>query len=198
MLQKREEARGCVFPINQNFAASETLLYRLNILYAIRTIYRIHILSIRFVNKYFRCTFIVYNIVILVNEIRERLKLVIESSGYSLRGFAREIGITPGGLSGIINGRSKILSGMFLKNLEFRFNINPVWLESGEGSQYVKKFLIEEKDEIELILKYRKLDFQQKKSLSVMTDALYIQQEKQNMEHSLVAEKNRKKTGDWQ
>lgn len=110
-----------------------------------------------------------------------------------MRSFAKEVGITPGGLSGILNGRSKILSGMFLKILEYRFNINPVWLETGEGDTYLKKFHIEDRNEIDLILKYRNLSRDQKKSIDLMTDALY-----QQIHHEdLVAETRRKKTKLW-
>ena len=132
-----------------------------------------------------------------INETRKRLKIIIESSGYSLRRFSNEIGITPGGLSGILSGRSKILSGMFLKVLEYRFNVNPVWLETGEGTIYVKKFLIEDSDEMEHILKLRKLDKEQKKSVIVMTNALYQQKLHEEGDHLMVAEPTRKKLKKW-
>ena len=131
-----------------------------------------------------------------INDARERLKMILESSGYSLRSFAREIGITPGGLSGILNGRSKILSGMFLKILEYRFNVNPLWLETGEGQTYTKKFLIEDTHEIDLVCKFRKLGNDQKKSITLMTDALY-QQTQSKEPREMVAESLRKKSKLW-
>jgi len=132
-----------------------------------------------------------------INKTRERLKNIIESSGYSLRRFSSEIGITPGGLSGILSGRSKILSGMFLKVLEYRFNVNPVWLETGEGATYIKKFLIEDADEIEHVIKLRKLDKEQKKSVIVMTNALYQQKLHDEGGDLMVAEPSRKKFKKW-
>jgi hypothetical protein len=103
--------------------------------------------------------------------------------------------MTPGGLSGILTGRSKVLSGMFIKVLEFRFNVNPVWLETGEGSTYVKKFLIEDADEIEHIIKFRELDKEQKKSITLTTNALY---EQKHVKQMMVAELGRKKSKKWQ
>ena len=132
-----------------------------------------------------------------INDTRKRIKAIIESSGYSLRGFAREVGITPGGLSGIINGKSKIISGMFLKILEFRFNVNPLWLETGEGPVYQKDFHLENSAEIDMILKFRKLAKEQQQSINVMIDALYQQVRQNEEQETRVAETARKKSRLW-
>ena len=115
-----------------------------------------------------------------------------------MRRFAREIGITPGGLSGILTGRSKNLSGMFVKNLEYRFNINPLWLETGAGQTYVKKFVLEDTGEIDLVLKFRKLEKNQKNSILMMTNALYQNISPENSPKEMVAETRRKKPKHWQ
>lgn len=122
----------------------------------------------------------------------------MKSSGYSLRRFSREIGITPGGLSAILSGRSKVLSGMFLKVLEYRFNINPEWLKAGNGLTYVKKCIIEDEEEIKHIIKFRELDKEQKKSVTLIVEALYDQKHGQKYEDFMVAEPLRKKSKKWQ
>jgi len=110
-----------------------------------------------------------------------------------LRGFAHEIGMTPGGMSGIISGRSKTLSGMFLKVLEFRFKINPRWLLNGTKPMYLHDLTLENPEEIEFITKFRRLGKEQKKSVSLTLVAIYDQELRKESEILKVAEPGLKK-----
>lgn len=162
-------------------------------MYAKRTVCQLFNVEIRYLLKFFCQKFIFIDIVCTVNEIQDRLKEVIESSGYSLRGFAHEIGMTPGGMSGIISGRSKTLSGMFLKVLEFRFKINPRWLLNGTKPMYLHDLTLENPEEIEFITKFRRLGKEQKKSVSLTLVAIYDQELRKESEILKVAEPGLKK-----
>jgi len=127
-----------------------------------------------------------------VNTIQERIRYIIENSGFSLRGFARESGISPSGLSGILSGKTRDVSPMFLKILETRFQVNPAWLKTGEGKVFHSKYVIDDEAEAELLRKIRSLGPDERKSLLMTIDAYY-----QNSVTDMVAEKNRKKTRHW-
>jgi transcriptional regulator with XRE-family HTH domain len=128
-----------------------------------------------------------------VNTTQDRIRYIIEISGYSLRGFAKESGISPSGLSGILSGKTRDVSPMFLKILEIRFQVNPDWLRTGEGKIFLSKLMVEDKTEVEFLRKIRALGRDEKKSIYLMAEALF-----QNSVNDLVAEKNRKKSKHWQ
>jgi hypothetical protein len=52
--------------------------------------------------------------------------------------LSEEIGITKSAIYDIINGRVKKLSGTMIKLLRIQYNINPVWLQTGEGEMFLK------------------------------------------------------------
>lgn len=92
-----------------------------------------------------------------MNDFSKRLRTVIDHSGYSLRQFAREIGISAGGLSGLLSGKTREPSQMFLHLLEYRFGVNRDWILKGKGAEYSDKLMVCEKEEASLLLTYRKL-----------------------------------------
>ena len=107
-----------------------------------------------------------------MNTFQERLRYVIDNSGYSLRQFAREIGISPGGLSGILGGRTKEPSPMFLNLIEYRFGVTREWLLNGKGAVYTTKMMVEEGEETDLITGYRKLTREDKGTVKRIIESL--------------------------
>lgn len=67
----------------------------------------------------------------------ERIKIIIKTLGIKNKEFAKELGLTQGGLSDIINGRVKKLSGTFIELLKLKYNVNPTWLLTGEGEMFL-------------------------------------------------------------
>jgi transcriptional regulator with XRE-family HTH domain len=66
-----------------------------------------------------------------------RLRKTITDLGLTQNEFAKSIGITPGGLSDILRGKTKVPSGSFFKAIEYRYGINSSWLVSGKGKQWI-------------------------------------------------------------
>ena len=52
--------------------------------------------------------------------------------------LSEEIGITKSAIYDIINGRVKKLSGTMIKLLRIQYNINPAWLQTGEGEMFLQ------------------------------------------------------------
>ena len=125
-----------------------------------------------------------------MNTFEDRLRHAIESSGLSLRQFAREIGFSPAGLSGLLSGRSSQPSGLFLQAVKLRFQISPEWLETGTGSMHVSAFTLQDDQEKSLIIEFRKLEAPAKEVLLTVMDGLTSRQT-----HQLVADSKRRYKG---
>ncbi len=61
----------------------------------------------------------------------DRLKKIIQITGYSMRRFAKEIGVSPSTLHEYIKGRIPP-ADLFVRICE-RFNVSEAWLLTGEG-----------------------------------------------------------------
>ncbi|MFA5518827.1 MAG: helix-turn-helix transcriptional regulator [Spirochaetota bacterium] len=68
---------------------------------------------------------------------RDRIIAIIDILGFTQKKFADQIGITAGGLTDFIKGRSKDLSSSTVANIVIQFNVNPTWLLTGEGEMFV-------------------------------------------------------------
>lgn len=68
---------------------------------------------------------------------RERIISIIDKLGLTQKKFAEQIGITAGGLTDFIKGRSKDLSSSTVANIVVKFSINPMWLLTGEGDMFI-------------------------------------------------------------
>lgn len=68
---------------------------------------------------------------------RERIIHIIKSLGITQKQFAEQVGITAGGLTDYIKGRSKDLSGSTIANVAIKFNVNPTWLLTGDGEMFI-------------------------------------------------------------
>lgn len=73
----------------------------------------------------------------------QRLAKVMEVLGFKQNVFAGLLGMEPGSLSAVFNGKMvkgelKIvgISNMLKRLLEVQFNLNLVWLETGEGEMF--------------------------------------------------------------
>lgn len=68
---------------------------------------------------------------------RERLIEIMKSEGLNSKQFAISLGVSPGTISNIINGRNKP-SLEFLQNIKkFYPTINSAWLFNNEGEMYI-------------------------------------------------------------
>lgn len=69
-------------------------------------------------------------------DVKDRIKLLMDSVKMSQQDFARILGITPGSLSGILNERTKPTNNHTLAIHKAFPNININWLLFGEGDMY--------------------------------------------------------------
>ena len=67
----------------------------------------------------------------------EKFKMVFEESGLNQTRFSEKIGITPGSLSGILNGRTKPTMALFRNLVQAFPNINPMWLFADDENMHV-------------------------------------------------------------
>ena len=80
-------------------------------------------------------------------EVKDRIKLLMDSVKMSQQEFAKVLGITPGSLSGILNERTRPTNNHTLAIHKAFPNISINWLLFGEGEMY-KDVLQEEHQEI--------------------------------------------------
>jgi len=114
--------------------------------------------------------------------ILSRLAEIIEDSGMNKKQFAGAIGITPSSLSEIFSGRIKKLSSSFLRVIELKRGVNPEWLRTGKGAQYIMSNQVACPYEYQLVLYYRKLSSERKKGLFALCKALIIKQDDDSTE----------------
>ncbi|WP_025184185.1 helix-turn-helix domain-containing protein [Leptospira interrogans] len=65
-----------------------------------------------------------------------RIKKIYENSGLTQIDFAAKLGISHGSLNDLLTGRSKKPSHKTILAMRTEFNINPLWLLTGEGSMF--------------------------------------------------------------
>lgn len=122
-----------------------------------------------------------------VNTISGRLKLIISDLNITQAELAENIGMTAGGLSDIIRGKTKQPSGCTLKAIEFKYGISVEWLLTGKEPKLISnkglnKYALppkeyrEESDIKELIELYKKLDKSKKMVLITFLRTLHIGQ----------------------
>ena len=114
--------------------------------------------------------------------ILSRLAEVIEDSGMNKKQFAGAIGVTPSFLSEIFSGRIKRLSTSFLRVIELKRGVNPEWLKTGKGEQYIMSNQVACPFEYELVLYYRKFCLEGKRAIFTLCNALLIYQEDDSSE----------------
>lgn len=68
---------------------------------------------------------------------QNRLKKLLRALDIKQTSLSREIGMSESGLRGLLTGRVKSISGDALVELQQKFNVNPVWLVTGEGSMFL-------------------------------------------------------------
>lgn len=67
---------------------------------------------------------------------RERIEALLRALRISQREFCRQTGISSGGLSNLMAGRSQSLSAEALSNLHTVYNVDIHWLLTGEGKMF--------------------------------------------------------------
>ena len=101
----------------------------------------------------------------LTDDIRKRLKEVIEESGYSAREFSYKLGYQFNRVHEILRGRNRRLSAPFVRQLTSCFDVNPIWLETGMGSRYNGRQDPSSKEQAELLRNYEQLNLPARKLL---------------------------------
>ncbi len=66
-----------------------------------------------------------------------RFQCIIEILQLKQTVLARELGVSEGTIRGIVSGRIKSISGELLVGLQLKYNINPVWLITGDGEMFL-------------------------------------------------------------
>lgn len=69
----------------------------------------------------------------------ERLRLILSSLGISQKDFAERIGITPSGLSDVLNGRTKGITKTIALSIQAVYSVNSEWLLNGNGSMFLSE-----------------------------------------------------------
>lgn len=72
-----------------------------------------------------------------MNTIGERVKAIRKSLGLTQTEFGEKVGITKGTLSALESGAGG-LSNHVHRSILREFNVNPVWLDTGEGSMFLE------------------------------------------------------------
>ena len=67
----------------------------------------------------------------------DKFKMVFAESNLNQTRFSNKIGITPGSLSGILNGRTKPTIALFRSFIQAFPNINPMWLFGTDENMHV-------------------------------------------------------------
>ena len=67
---------------------------------------------------------------------RERIKQIRKNNGMTLEQFGNILGVTGTTVSRIENGKRNVTEQM-RKSICREFNINPTWLETGEGDMFI-------------------------------------------------------------
>ena len=70
---------------------------------------------------------------------KDQLNAVIEKLGLSQKEFCQKVSISPSRLSEVLSGRTKNLSSDIITSIYRVYNINPIWLLTGEGSMFSDK-----------------------------------------------------------
>lgn len=104
--------------------------------------------------------------------IQENIRILINELNISQRKFALKIGVDPGYMSKILNGKAEVNERMILL-IENVFNVNRYWLETGEGNIFRNTSFISTKDRVLEIID--KLDDDQIESVSVFLKFLQEQ-----------------------
>lgn len=70
---------------------------------------------------------------------KEQIILLIKKLGTSKKEFAGKIEISTGNLSDLISGRIKSLSHEAIVRIAKEFNVDPLWLLTGEGEMFLSR-----------------------------------------------------------
>ena len=68
----------------------------------------------------------------------ERIKQIRKNNGMTLEQFGNILGVTKVAISNIENGKRNVTEQM-RKSICREFNINPTWLETGEGDMFISR-----------------------------------------------------------
>ena len=109
----------------------------------------------------------------LTNEVRERLRQVVNKTGLSQKKFAEKINYSPNKISEILTGSNKALSRQFIQLLEDHFGVNPKWLETGFGSPCILSIQANTIEEQLLLKNFRLLDQTSRNILNEICALLY-------------------------
>lgn len=85
-----------------------------------------------------------------------------------MRAFAEKVGVTSGSISLLESGRNNA-SERTIRAICSEFNVNRVWLETGEGEMYVSRPLLPEL--VDVLRKYPALKALMESAASLMTPA---------------------------
>jgi transcriptional regulator with XRE-family HTH domain len=70
--------------------------------------------------------------------VAERMKKILNKLDLQASSLAEELGITKSAMSKITLGKVKELSGSVVELLRLKYNINPTWLQTGEGEMFLQ------------------------------------------------------------
>jgi len=68
---------------------------------------------------------------------RERIKIILKFLKITQKEFAEVVGMTAGGFTDYLKGRSQDLSSKTVKNIVTNFGVNPLWLLTGDGDMFL-------------------------------------------------------------
>lgn len=68
---------------------------------------------------------------------KDRLKKIRKALGFNQTEMASELGVAQGTYSQYERG-DRVFQPRYIETLKLKFNVNPKWLETGEGDMFVK------------------------------------------------------------
>ena len=71
------------------------------------------------------------------NDAMRHLEDLIAALRMSNSEFANVLGISPSAVSDMIHGRVRKISGSVARLIEYKYDVNPEWLQSGEGEMFL-------------------------------------------------------------
>lgn len=70
---------------------------------------------------------------------RDRIREIIEKLGLKNSELGKVIGMNPQAFSNFLQGRTKDLSSSAINELKLKFNVDPLWLLTGEGEMFLSR-----------------------------------------------------------
>ncbi|MES0490897.1 MAG: helix-turn-helix transcriptional regulator [Leptospirales bacterium] len=112
---------------------------------------------------------------VVTKEVLTRLSKIIDETHLNYEDFAISLGLNLSKITNLLNGKTKTISGNFVKLIEILYGVNPVWLETGMGKKYSKNARPVTAKEILLMENFRLLSEYNQDLICLISETLHKQ-----------------------